>query len=258
MALISVPALAARPLVSVIIDDMGNQMREGERALALPGAVTYAFLPLLPATPPLARRAHRLGKEVMLHQPMEAVGREPLGPGGIVLHMTHAQFRRKMEANLASVPFVAGVNNHMGSMITRHPGHMTWLMKLLKRHGNLYFVDSRTTARTVAEQMAHEQRVPVVRRDVFLDDDLHPGAIRHQFHRLVAIARRQGHAVAIGHPHPQTLKVLSRLLPQLAGQGIELVPVSAMIESVRPKGTMLWQASLSSSQKAVKRPKPSP
>src|SRR5690606_23829095 len=109
--------------------------------------------------------------------------------------------------NLAAVPHVRGVNNHMGSLITRHPGHMTWLMQDLARDG-LFFVDSYTHPQSVALEMAREGGVPAARRDVFLDHVAEPEAIAHQFRRLLARARSDGHAIGIGHPYPATLAFL--------------------------------------------------
>jgi len=107
---------------------------------------------------------------------------------------------------------------------------MLWVMRDLDRHGNLFFIDSRTTVMTVAQQVADENGVPNLRRDVFLDDDLSAAAIAYQFDRLEALARRQGWALAIGHPHPATLSYLEKRLPRLRAEGVRLVPVSYLIQ----------------------------
>src|SRR5690606_32302890 len=118
------------------------------------------------------------------------------------------------EENLASVPHARGVNNHMGSLITRHPGHMTWLMQSLARDG-LFFVDSYTHPQSVALEMAREGGIPTARRDVFLDHVPEPEAIAFQFRRLVSRAKRNGQAIGIGHPSPETLEFLQAALPVL-------------------------------------------
>ncbi len=232
--LATVPAQAgegAVPRIAIIIDDLGDQWRAGSRAVDLPGPVTYAFLPHTRYAARLAERAHRQGKEVMLHLPMQAMAGKALGPGGLTLDMSRRQLLETLARDLAAIPHVVGINNHMGSLLTRHPGHMQWLMEAIRDRGDLFFLDSRTTHLTVAERLARENGVPVMRRDVFLDDDPAPGAVEGEFERLIAKARRQGYAIGIGHPYPATLELLERRLPRLASEeGVELVPVSRLVE----------------------------
>ncbi len=243
---------AGKPVVSLIIDDMGDKWDEARAALALPGAVTYSILPHTPYAAQIARAAHNQGDEVMLHQPMQAQNGKAMGPGGLSLAMSREAFLRTLRRNLASLKYVSGVNNHMGSLLTRHPGHMKWLMEELARNEGLYFIDSRTTGKTVALQMARESRLAVSRRDVFLDHDPDPAAIRRQFERGIARARSHGSAILIGHPYPSTLKVLKRLLPTLKTRGVQLLPVSQTIRIQQHRSPELWQASLSPLQKAAK------
>lgn len=232
------------PAIALIIDDLGNQMHAGARAVRLPGAVTYAILPLTPHARALAEQAHRRDKEIMLHLPMQSMDTRALGPGGLTLDMTREEFIRTLDRNLASVPYVAGINNHMGSLLTRHPGDMDLLMQAMADKGNLYFVDSRTTHHTVAYKMAEERRVPYVQRDVFLDGTPNDAAhVRRQFALLVKRAKEQGLAVGIGHPYPETLHVLESALRGLKKQGIRLLPVSQLL--AEKKRRELWRASLS-------------
>ena len=235
----------ASPIVGLIIDDLGDRLADGRRAIALPGAVTYAILPQTTYSRRLAELAHSTGKEVMLHQPMQAVNGKAMGPGGIDLDMSQSALQRILAANLASVPHARGVNNHMGSLLTRHPGHMAWLMEGLAHHGSLYFVDSTTTSHTVARRIALEHALPTTRRDIFLDHLREPAAILRQLVRLVEQARTTGAALAIGHPYPETLAVLERVLPHLKEFGVELVPVSELISQTETRREDLWQASLS-------------
>lgn len=221
----------ALPAIAIIIDDMGNHQDQGAAALELQGAVTYAFLPHTPYAVRLAEKAHDLGKEVMLHLPMDAREGNPLGPGALTLHMTETQFKQTLWDNLNAIPYVSGLNNHMGSLLTRHPGAMGWIMQTLtEERPELYFIDSRTTPNTVAQDIASEYRIPNTRRDVFLDNEPSADAINRQFRLLVELARKQGYAVGIGHPYPQTVEVLQRVLSDLKNENIRLISASAMIE----------------------------
>ncbi len=244
------------PVISIIIDDMGKQLVPGQRVLALPGPVACAFLPQAPHTDELANKAFSSGKEVMLHLPMDTVGGHRLDAGAVTLEMTRSQFVRTVKENLDAVPHVKGINNHMGSLLTRHPGHMLWLMQVMQRQNTLFFVDSRTTAWTVARQVAAENGVPSTERNVFLDHKLDARTLDYEFNRLLQLARKQGSAVAIGHPYPQTLALLEKRLPQLEQEGVRLLPVSELITH-QQEVNHTWQASLSPSPKAVKNSKPS-
>lgn len=218
-------AAPERPVVAVIIDDLGDRPEAGRRAVQLPGPVAAAFLPHAPHTRRLAALARGEGKEVLVHMPMQPVNGMDPGPGALTLDMDETRFRETVGRALQAVPGAVGMNNHMGSLITQHPGHMTWLMALLREHRrDMLYVDSRTTSRTVAIAMARESRVAHLQRDVFLDHHRNPERILQQFHRLVAHARRHGTAVGIGHPYPQTLVLLERELPRLeTWYGVELV-----------------------------------
>ncbi len=248
------PAVGAQPsppVISIVIDDMGKTLKDGRRALKLPGPVACAFLPHAAHTSELAMAAYAAGKEVMLHLPMDSVDGRQLDAGAVTLDMTHREFVDVLEANLAAVPHVQGINNHMGSLLTRHPGHMLWLMQELRRHSPMFFVDSRTTVATVARQVAYENGIPSTDRNVFLDNQLEAEKIEYQFDRLLRLARKYGSAVAIGHPHPQTLAVLEERLPSLKGQRIRLLPVAELIK-LQQEDEHTWQASWSPSHKAAK------
>ncbi|ACL74356.1 divergent polysaccharide deacetylase family protein [Thioalkalivibrio sulfidiphilus] len=246
-----------RPFIAIIIDDLGNQPGPGQRTLALPGPVTVAVLPHTPFARPLANEAHAQGKEVMLHLPMQATEALPLGPGGITVDMEREALRETFLAALASVPHVRGVNNHMGSLLTRHIGHMDWFMAELAAQSGLYFVDSRTTALSVAQRVALHHGLPATRRDVFLDTlPDNEEFVEAQMDQLISLAQRRGHALAIGHPYGATLDVLERRLATLHEAGIELVPVSEYL--TRKEAIPLWQASLSPSPTAARNSKPSP
>ena len=245
-------AVTSTPLIGIIIDDLGDRLADGIHAISLPGQVTCAVLPQTTYSRRLAELAHSAGKEVMLHQPMQAMNGKAMGPGGMDLNMTRAEMRDTLRANLASVPYASGVNNHMGSLLTRHPGEMAWFMDALKQHGGLYFVDSATTHYTVARKVAVEYGLPTTRRNVFLDNARDDKSIVRQFVRLIQQARTHGYALAIGHPYPETLSVLERILPHIDQFGVKLVPVSELINHQEEGNEQLWQASLSPLHKAVK------
>ncbi len=215
--------------ISIIIDDMGDRQQHGLRALQLPGNITYSFIPHTPYSQSLATAAHHLGKEVMIHIPMESESGKKLGDGGLRLVMEEPEFKQTLKTAIGAIPYARGVNNHMGSLLTRQPTQMQWLMEILHENNQLYFIDSRTTAKTVALQLAQKNHIPSRQRDIFLDNDPSPAAIAQQFQRLVAHAKKTGSAIAIGHPYDTTLGLLEQQLPQLKTLGLRLVPVSELL-----------------------------
>ncbi len=230
----AVPAVASQePHVSIIIDDLGYRLDAGRRAIALPGPVACAILPGAPRSRHLARYAHERGKEVLLHLPMQAMDdmddQVPASPGSLSIDMSRQALARAFADAMQSVPHAVGVNNHRGSLVTRHPGHMHWLMQTIREQRLEFFVDSYTTHKSVALKLAAENGVAALKRDVFLDTDPDPAEIRRQFERLKTLARRNGAAVAIGHPYPTTLEALEQLLPSLGDEGIRLVPVRELL-----------------------------
>ncbi|MCC5886897.1 MAG: divergent polysaccharide deacetylase family protein [Gammaproteobacteria bacterium] len=220
-------AWAERPRLAVVIDDIGWDLGTGRRVLSLPGALTLAVLPGTPAGSQLALEAHNTGREVILHQPMTAELGLDAGPGNLIPDMAPDAIAALLAANLAQVPHHSGVSNHMGSLLTRCEASMSALMTELSWRG-LYFLDSRTTPRTVALRKALEASVPATRRDVFLDTVLDSATIEHALESAVRLAEQRGQAVAIGHPHSVTLDVLEAQLPRILNR-VELVPVSALV-----------------------------
>jgi uncharacterized protein len=219
-----------QPVIAIIIDDLGNSLEEGQQTAALPGPVACAILPHTEFSRQIAELAYAKGKPVMLHLPMESVSDMPLGPGGITLDMTQKEIQDTVRGDLASIPHLVGVNNHEGSLITQHPGDMAWVMQVLAQNPGLFYVDSYTSADSVAYGVAREYGVPAARRNVFLDDTNTEAAVEFQFQRLLKLARQNGFAIAIGHPRPATLAVLARDLPTLVALGVRLVPVSEIVK----------------------------
>jgi polysaccharide deacetylase 2 family uncharacterized protein YibQ len=218
------------PAISIIIDDLGYRRLDGLRAIELPGPVAYAILPHTPYATRLAGIAFQLDKEVLLHVPMQSdVAHKALGPGALTKHMSRSEIQAVLEAGLASVPHVSGVNNHMGSALTRDAAPMGWLMEWMSRNGDLYFVDSLTSSESVAMRAATGAGLRAIARDVFLDPTPDSAIVRRQFLRLIEIARERGTGLAIGHPYPQTLSVLRDVLLKPSHYGVELVSVRELM-----------------------------
>lgn len=220
--------------LAIIIDDLGYNLRLGQRTLRLPGDITVAILPFTPHGQELAEYAHQQGKEVMLHAPMSSHHHYPLGRGGLISGMEKSEFLAIVRKNLASLPHIKGVNNHMGSQLTEEPEPMSWLMTELQQH-QLYFVDSRTSAKTQAFIQAQHIGLPSRRRDVFLDDKRDLQIIHQQLRLALTKAQQQGSAIAIGHPYPETLQVLEQLPLLLAHYKVQLVKTSHLMTHVVSK-----------------------
>lgn len=220
------------PRIAIIIDDIGYRLDAGRRAIELPGPVSYAFLPGTPRAESLARLANERGKDVLLHLPLQARPDDAENePSGIHLDMSRAQFSETFHQALESVPHAIGVNSHRGSLLTRHPGHMRWLMEEIRAQEDLFFIDSYTTHESVALQLAHEVGVDARKRDVFLDPDRDPATVAREFDRMKRLADERGSVVAIGHPYPATLALLEEALPRLESEGYRLVRVSELVRS---------------------------
>lgn len=214
--------------IAIIIDDLGYKIEHDQRAVQLPGKVTFAFLPHTPHAEALAETAHSLGNEIMLHLPMQSVETLYPGPGALTDRMSEQEFKQSVLKSIQSIPHVKGINNHMGSLMTSQKESMQWLMDEVTKT-DLFFVDSRTTVDTIAEQTAERYNIQNTRRNVFLDHERNRAAIELQFERLIQLAKKNGSAVAIGHPFPETLKFLEEKIPLLEAAGIQLITVSELI-----------------------------
>lgn len=241
--------------IALIIDDFGNNPELGVQAIELPGVYTAGILPGTPYATMLAEMANAKGHEIMVHVPMESEHHKALGPGALQLKMSEYDFKQTLEAAIEAVPNAKGLNNHMGSLLTQHQLPMQWIMESLKRH-DLYFIDSRTTVETVAQQVAEFNQVPNLRRDVFLDNERTFEAIQKQFAQLVRLAKKRGFATGIAHPYPETLKALKLLLPELDKQGVKLVKLSDYLKNTQSNRRDSWPEPLSPLPKVVKNLKP--
>lgn len=231
------PTPPAEAVISIVIDDIGNNPREGRRALALPGPVAVAILPHTVYGAALAEEARRAGKEVLLHLPMDPDGATEAGPGRIEDQMSAREITAMLAYDLETVPHAVGVNNHMGSRLTQNAVIMNALMRAIRTRGDLFFLDSRTGPGSVAARSAAEHGVPALERDVFLDNDRGEDAVWHSIQRIERLLTVRGHAIAIGHPYPETLAVLERWLPMLATRGIRAVPLSVMLKGHKGKNS---------------------
>jgi len=215
---------------AIVIDDLGQNFGVAEQLLALPYPLTFSVLPRLPHSVETADAAHRAGRAVMLHLPMEPDpgSHVTAGDGAIKVGLAPDAVVEAVKSDLAAVPYARGVNNHMGSRATADAALMKVVMQVLAEE-HVYFVDSRTTASTSALDVAREAGVPAFYRSVFLDDtetkDYTLGQLR-EFRRVV---RQQGAALAIGHPHPTTVAALQEFLPELERDDIQLVPASELV-----------------------------
>jgi len=217
--------------VAIIFDDAGANLEQLEPILALGRSVTVAVLPGLPASRAVSQRAAAAGLEVLLHLPLEAEEADRrLGPGGVTTAMTDEEITAVVRAGLADVPGAVGINGHMGSKATADRRVMAAVLAMVRERG-LFFVDSRTTTRTVALPVARDLGVPAVERTVFLDNADDPAYIGGQIQQLLQAARTRGWAIGIGHAQRMTAEVLRQFLPEFDRAGIVLVPVSALIHS---------------------------
>lgn len=230
--------------IALIVDDLGNNPVTDNRVAHLPGPVACAVLPHTAHAVPAAQTAFALNKEVLLHLPMESLRNQEPGPGTLDSSMFEREFAKMLDYDLASVPHVVGINNHMGSRLTADTGSMEALMREMRKRGGLFFIDSRTNPDSVAAGTAQRLGVPTLSRDVFLDNETSVAAIERQMRRLIRLAHKNGSAIGIGHPNPATLTVLERWLPRLAEHHIQLVPLSTLFEHASQEDAP-WQASSS-------------
>jgi len=214
--------------IALIIDDMGYRYQSGKRAINLPANITYSFLPYSPHARKLANLANDKHKEIMLHIPMEATNGKALGPGGLTTDMPKAIFDLELEHSLSAIPFIKGVNNHMGSLLTEQKEQMTWLMESLAGR-NIYFVDSRTSVKSLAFKAARQYGITSETRDIFVDHDLSKKAMQKQLKQVINVAKRNGSAVVIAHPFPETMTILEQWLPLAKAQGFEFVYMSDLL-----------------------------
>jgi hypothetical protein len=224
------PTGRTAPRVAIVIDDLGDSLETAKRVLALEPAVTVAVIPFRAASSAVAAAAVAGGREVILHLPLEPEQHAAMngGSGFLRTSMQPDAIEQQLERDLRAVPYIVGVNGHMGSRFTSDARAMQALLGALRERG-LFFLDSKTSAESVAAEVAARLQVPFAERSVFLDHDPEPAAVAGALATAARLARQAGQAIAIGHPHESTLAALAGWLPEIARQGIEVVPVSALV-----------------------------
>lgn len=230
------PASEGRPVIAIVIDDLGLDRKRSARTVALPGPLTLAWLPYAGDVTRQAAAARAAGHELLLHAPMQPQGRENPGPNALTADLAPEEIRRRVAGYLALLPEAVGLNNHMGSHFTRNADAMAPVIGELKNRG-LLFLDSRTALDSVAASVARAADLPHAIRDVFLDNEQSAEYVNARLAETEAVARRRGSAIAIGHPHDATLNALEPWLASLSSRGFVLVPLTAVVR--RRAGTVV-------------------
>lgn len=215
--------------IALVIDDLGRDLEPLEQLSALGVPVSYAVLPFESMTEEVVTWLRRGGHEILVHLPMQAQGSADPGPGALYTNLGAERLRERTRKALDAVPGAVGVNNHMGSAFTVDPTKMQPVLQEIARR-EMFFLDSRTSGRSVAFEMALDLGIPSARRSVFLDNQPDVEAISRQFDEVLTIAEQSGSAIAIGHPYPSTLEALARRVPEARARGFEFVPVSYLLE----------------------------
>lgn len=236
--MLTAPVYAGK--LAIVIDDFGYRPAQENKVIALPANISVAVLPNAPHAREMATKAHNAGHEVLIHLPMAPLSKQPLEKDTLRPDMSSGEIERIIREAVNDVPFAVGLNNHMGSAMTSSLFGMQKVMQALGQY-NLYFLDSMTIGNSQSMRAAAGTNVKVIKRKVFLDDTQNEADIRFQFNRAVELARRNGSAIAIGHPHPTTVRVLQQMVYNLPAD-ITLVRPSSLlnepqVDTSRPNNT---------------------
>ena len=224
-----------RPVLSLVIDDLGYSLARGKHAIDLEGDHTYAIIPGTTYGNKLAKFATGKHKEIILHLPMQAMSeRSAMEPNALNEAMDEDAISENLQLMLAEFPHIKGVNNHMGSHMTSINYFMKPIMDGIRAYDpDLYFLDSRTTASSIAFIEARRSGLSSIKRDVFLDHQANNlESLKLQFQIWLQKARDRGTAIAIGHPHPTTIDFLKQQLPALKEQ-FQFFSISKLLHSMR-------------------------
>ncbi|HEM6630369.1 TPA: divergent polysaccharide deacetylase family protein [Citrobacter farmeri] len=216
--------------LAIVIDDFGYRPHYENQVLAMPAQISVAVLPNAPHAREMATKAHNSGHEVLIHLPMAPLSKQPLEKDTLRPEMSSDEIERIIREAVDKVPYAVGLNNHMGSAMTSSLFGMQKVMQALERY-DLYFLDSMTIGNSQAMRAASGTGVKVIKRKVFLDDTQNEADIRRQFNRAIDLARRNGSAIAIGHPHPSTVRVLQQMVYNLPADITLVRPGSLLNES---------------------------
>lgn len=230
---------AGQPMIAIVIDDVGIDRHRSDAVIRLPGPITLSFLTYAHDLDKQTATARARGHELMVHFPMQPISADAdPGPNALWVRDTPVALAQKLDWGLARFGGYVGVNNHMGSRFTSDREGMDMVMTALANRG-LFFLDSVTSANTAGPDAAAAAGVPVLKRDVFLDNEDTPEEVRYRLEQVEKIARQAGEAIAIGHPHDSTITVLRDWIPDAKARGFAIVPVSALVRKHYPK---LWAA----------------
>ncbi len=220
---------SARPKTAIIVDDFGENTSQVQRFLEVEAPLAFSVLPFRPHTGDAARMAHAAGRVVMVHLPMQPAGWPGInpGPGALLVSMGKEEVQARVRAALDAVPYASGVNNHMGSRFTEDQEKMGWVLEEVKRRG-MFFVDSRTSARSRAYQASQRLGVPSARRSIFVDNIQEPEAVGIQLRKLATYARQYGQSVGIGHPYGATCQSLKKEYNYLNSK-VDLVSITSLL-----------------------------
>jgi len=225
---VAVPPEGKGDRIAIVIDDLGGSAEAITRLMALPGPVTYSFLTVGPDAMMQADLVARAGLDVMLHLPMEPMGSADPGPNPLLVANDPEENLRRFHWHLDRMPRAIGVNNHMGSRFTADAAQMRPVLEAVRQAG-LFWLDSRTSGRSVGLRVAQDLQMPAAQRDLFLDHDPERDAILAQLRQTERVAARKGQAIAIGHPYPETLAALEAWMPAAQARGFILVGMSDLI-----------------------------
>ncbi|MFV2045963.1 divergent polysaccharide deacetylase family protein [Metabacillus litoralis] len=217
--------------VAIVIDDLGNGMRGTEQILSLPIQLTVAVMPFLPTTKKDANLANEKGHEVIVHLPMEPLhGKKSwLGPGAITTDLSNKEIRKRVNDAIDDVPHAVGMNNHMGSKVTADARVMKIILEVCKERG-LYYLDSKTTGKSVVESIAKQLKVPYLENELFFDEQYTTSHITKQANLLMNRLEKDHEIIAIGHvgiAGEKTASVLKQYVP-LVKEKAETVTLSKL------------------------------
>jgi len=220
-----------RPKMAIVIDDLGKENHISQEILHWDLPLTLSILPFTAHAKAIALEAHQRGKEVILHLPMEPHGYPKIEPGegALLQEMEEEKLLRQLSKDIEAIPYIKGVSNHMGSRLMEDPEKMRVILSELKRRG-LFFLDSRTTPQTVGLQTAKSLGLEAMERSLFLDNSPNKEDVRKQIGQLIHLSLSKGKAIGIGHPLSLTIKSLKEMIPKIQEKGIDIVPLSSLIE----------------------------
>ncbi len=217
--------------IAIVIDDLGFSIDRARDILNINVPVSFAVLPYRTYSTEIANEANAMGRDVLLHLPMEPADYPKYDPGegSIFLSMSDEEISGQVAMDIEAVPHIIGVNNHMGSKFSENREKMAVVLNAV-REKELFFLDSKTSPKTTGFSLAKEIGLRALDRNVFLDNDQDVAYTVTKFEELIEIAKKHGSAIAIGHPHPTTIAALEKMVERFESEGIEVVPVSSLLD----------------------------